>query len=465
MRRRATTVVLTSILATLVLAAAACGSTSGEGGGAPASPVTIGGESGTERDGAAGAFDAAAGPSGALDRSFGDGGYVHVSIAEGAAIWTERLAMFARADGSHGVAVSTLGSGVAEPGRVVLYDVSAKGEIAAPRDVAPFGLALVPQALHLGADVLLAGASLDEYGYPTDGPTRFLRDGAAGALAPSFATAVVDLPAAQWLHTASDGRVVVVGTERRSDDNVKELRAARLTRDGALDASYGPRGRRALEGDEAIVAPTDVAIDGQGRLLLLFTSAVTSPAVTRLRPDGTRDTSFGSGGRVVLEALEKGQRGRIAVDGRDRAIVVTESHEAGALGIHARRIDASGALDATFTDVDDARRMWITQLLVDDEGAVFVVGKSLLDSLSLNDGLFAATVLRLERDGGLSTGFGEGGRIVLLGAPTTGPGALHGDFGPGRSLTVLVAHVAGDLHGRDARAPKGLGFSLARITR
>ncbi len=92
-----------------------------------------------------------------------------------------------------------------------------------------------------------------------------------------------------------DGRIVVAGGTSLNDDAT----VFRLTAGGALDQTFGVGGiaRLAGPGNEHAFA---LALDGDGRILVGGTTEAGYDAVVhRLRPDGSRDPSFGNGGTLV----------------------------------------------------------------------------------------------------------------------------------------------------------------------
>ncbi len=72
----------------------------------------------------------------------------------------------------------------------------------------------------------------------------------------------------------------------------------KLTHSGKLDASFGDDGRVLLAG----MAPTDVGVDSQGRVLVATTVGNPGPkaAVARYLPDGTPDPDFGVDGLATV---------------------------------------------------------------------------------------------------------------------------------------------------------------------
>ena len=140
----------------------------------------------------------------------------------------------------------------------------------------------------------------------------------AGDLDPSFGSggvALVDVPVggedfsnvATDLAVQADGKLVLGGAAQRipPDSGAERMVAVRLTRAGALDATFGTGGRvrvNAFPGDPAGYWNGQVAIGPAGEISLLNGASYGGGAVgwvlARLRPTGALETGFGGGGFV-----------------------------------------------------------------------------------------------------------------------------------------------------------------------
>ena len=108
----------------------------------------------------------------------------------------------------------------------------------------------------------------------------------------------------------ADGKIVVSGSTRAPgtlgfvDDHYTDV--ARYTSEGQLDSTFGAGGTLTLAG----LVGKDLAIQDDGRLLLVGTADTTPPAapagsvtelaVLRLEPGGTPDTTFGTEGTATV---------------------------------------------------------------------------------------------------------------------------------------------------------------------
>ena len=101
----------------------------------------------------------------------------------------------------------------------------------------------------------------------------------------------------------ADGRLLVGGGDGGCYERRSPFRLARINPDGTLDASFGPRGRRALRFAGPYAEASDLATDAAGRIVLAGFSGTSEFrgmfAAARLTPMGTPDASFGNAGRVT----------------------------------------------------------------------------------------------------------------------------------------------------------------------
>lgn len=166
------------------------------------------------------------------------------------------------------------------------------------------------------------------------------------------------------LARAPDGRVLASAVSRLNDGAVAGTYAcggARLLANGSLDASYGTQGWTELPiGVNGVCVPTAMQLEPSGRLLMggyrrappsfsYFFSAA------RLRADGLPDASFGSNGQIqvgfggvnsnsLARALAVASDGSFYLVGNERSGAVTE--EVTRAGV--MRLQQNGQLDLGF---------------------------------------------------------------------------------------------------------------------
>lgn len=92
------------------------------------------------------------------------------------------------------------------------------------------------------------------------------------------------------------GSILVAGTHLGGESAA--LMLTRITPDGALDTTFGSGGRRSVA-TSVRLDPTDIEIDGEGRILVLsrgWSGSAASAVVTRFSRRGSLDRTFGTAG-------------------------------------------------------------------------------------------------------------------------------------------------------------------------
>lgn len=238
---------------------------------------------------------------------------------------------------------------------------------------------------------------------------------------------------------------------------------------GQLDPTFGTGGRVTTDffGNNdsvnaiAIQADGKIVVAGSARRGGVFTG-VDEFALARYNPDGTLDSTFGTGGRVTTDFFGSGDDARAIAIQADGRIVAAGGVATGSIRDFAlARYNIDGTLDATFgtggkvtTDFSDFIDE-VRDVVIQADGKILAVGETLARSSSTS---FDFALARYNTDGTLDLTFGTKGRVTT---DFMGGSELFGNQDQARAV-VLQADgrivVAGSAANRDTQ----VDFALAR---
>lgn len=278
-------------------------------------------------------------------------------------------------------------------------------------DAGDNGRAMVVQADNKIVVIGGAGGAFGAVRYNTDGSLDG-SFGKGGKAIVDFDVNLNDYAAAASLQ--SDGKIVLVGTLRANALMISNFAVIRLGPDGTLDTSFGSGGRVVTPVDEtAEDMATAVVIQPDGKLVVVGRTLGTNldyQAVVRYNPDGSLDTLFGTGGIVKTSiAGHRGWATSVAMQSDGKIIVGGGIHTApnppNAIYFGAIfRYNSNGTLDTTF-DGDG----YVTFADGDTDGvravAVQPDGKIVAATPSLG-------IVRLNADGSFDNTFSGDGRLT-----------------------------------------------------
>lgn len=214
-------------------------------------------------------------------------------------------------------------------------------------------------------------------------------------------TALFDGASAQAIALQRDGKLVVAGFAGRYGQT-QDFAVARYTPRGRLDRRFGQGGKVTTDfGATDYATAAKVQRDGKIVVVGVVVGRSEQLAVARYRRNGSLDTSFGTGGKVLEPgggfALALQRDGKILVGGEDNGVFALY------------RFKPDGSLDTVFgTNGEVATRFGITGLALQPNGKIVAVGFAVgpFDSE-------AWALARYDRDGSLDTTFGSGGTVTI----------------------------------------------------
>lgn len=246
----------------------------------------------------------------------------------------------------------------------------------------------------------------------------------SGGLDPTFGTGGKVLTpfegadaSARAIVQQADGKLVVVGDT--CDDTACEFALVRYEPDGTLDTTFGSGGKVLTSFDAADANAGTIVQQPDGKLVVAGdTCGATSCqfALVRYDADGSPDPSFGIGGKVITP-FDAGDAGAAAlVLQPDGKLVAAGQIYGSSAGFALARYDADGALDPSF---GDAGR--ITSFFGENGTAVALArqpdGKLVAAGFTDNDGSSGASpwgfaLARYDVNGTADASFGTMGRVV-----------------------------------------------------
>jgi uncharacterized delta-60 repeat protein len=202
---------------------------------------------------------------------------------------------------------------------------------------------------------------------------------------------------------APNGKIVLGGFSGPEGGNIQ---VARMTAKGALDTTFGAGGIATVDFG-ATEFGAAIARQADGRILVAGQSSAGGAVIARLRATGVLDTDFGGDGRVTLPG--GGSLSAVLVQ-PDRNIVVA-GNASGSAMMTVTRLKPDGSLDATFGSAGTTTVAFgslanpLGGAARQPDGKIVVAGYT-------QDGEDVA-VARLNTDGSLDATFGIGGKATV----------------------------------------------------
>ena len=207
-----------------------------------------------------------------------------------------------------------------------------------------------------------------------------------------------------------DGKLVVASITTNLLNQVanSDFGLARYNPDGSLDSTFGTGGKVSTDfAHGSLDEVFGVALQSDGKIVAAGRSNA-NLALARYNDDGSLDASFGTGGLVTTD-LGSSEVIRAIVIQPDGKIVV-----AGATGADMvlARYDTAGALDPGFgtggivkTDFNGGTDL-ARGLVLQDDGKIVAVGRTQLGTM------VGFAIARYNPDGSLDAAYGSGGKVV-----------------------------------------------------
>jgi uncharacterized delta-60 repeat protein len=225
----------------------------------------------------------------------------------------------------------------------------------------------------------------------------------------------------------NDGKILIAGDVTINGN--QNAAVIRLNTNGTLDSSFGNGGKVIVDFYDT---PHDfyrtsdtfrqIRLDSQGRILLGGTAATANGnrmAVVRLNTNGTFDSTFGSGGKVILNSLVN------QVDAQTEGMIIQSDGKIVLAGLSATtssgssndyaivRLKTNGALDSDGGSGGFVRFDWYNDWDLAWGVAQQADGKLVITGEIVKGGEYAIGTLRLNTDLTLDSSFGQGGKVLM----------------------------------------------------
>jgi uncharacterized delta-60 repeat protein len=202
-----------------------------------------------------------------------------------------------------------------------------------------------------------------------------------------------------------DGKIVLAGWTWAEAFFNSGLFLARLNPDGSLDTSFSNDGIVVHDLSPTMDRATDIAVQGDGKILLSGTRGDSTAIAVRFDPSGALDATFGKGGVVLLTPARNATA--IALQGSDIIVVGDNGYE--------RNVHLVARLSSTGTVISQQNTSFIVgkndyamDVAIQSDGKIVTAGNSTSPA-----GITVIAVARLLPNGNLDPVFGTGGRVVF----------------------------------------------------
>jgi len=262
---------------------------------------------------------------------------------------------------------------------------------------------VVPAA---GGKTYIGGAFTSVHGVPRQQIARLNGDGSLDTsfdpVAAGGGAQTVSQTKVLCLAVQSDGKVLVGGDFTRFN-GVARRGVARLNSDGSLDSSFNPG--TGIGGTNG-VSVTSLVWQADGKVVICGSfstfDGVPRSGLARLDSDGSLDTGFdpGTGPSKEIEAMVVQADGKVVIGGFFSAFNGTACNRLA-------RLNTDGSLDSSF-NIGSGPNDWIRTLALQADGKWLVGG-----AFTTFDGLTRRSIVRLNEDGSVDTGFNPGAGITF----------------------------------------------------
>lgn len=275
---------------------------------------------------------------------------------------------------------------------------------------------------------------------------------APGDLDPSFGTGgrvTTDLGGRSDFAVAvalqSDGKIVAAGNSSAVGVFSVDFALSRYNPDGSLDSTFGSGGTVLSDFGSTLDAASDVLVQPGGKIVAVGLSAGDF-AVVRYNADGSLDPTFGTGGLVKTDFGSFDQANAVARQLDGKLVVAGGTSGGSALA----RYNTDGSLDTSFGvggKVVAPFPSFVNDLAITADAKILAAGSSGFFPFGSSDFALA----RYQSDGTPDTSFGSGGTVVT-------------DFGGSENAFAIALSSDGRIvaAGGTKTSPSAGDFALAR---
>jgi uncharacterized delta-60 repeat protein len=263
-----------------------------------------------------------------------------------------------------------------------------------------------------------------------------------GTLDPTFGdggkviTVATVRQSASGLLILPDGKIMISGSIGLPTEFDTSFLLLRFNPDGSVDSTFGNGGTVMTNINNDYDAAYALALQSDGKIVAAGKRGIQfnpteqrkgNVALARYNPDGSLDTTFGNGGKVVNDFGQGLESYAIDVviqpDGR--IIIAGES----AYAFLVARYNSDGTLDTTFgnggfREINFGDLSWDhgRDVLLQANGKIVVVGTA-----EINSPYDSFAVARFNPDGSLDQSFGDGGKVTMVDQGDLEAGVLQSD--------------------------------------
>ncbi len=208
-----------------------------------------------------------------------------------------------------------------------------------------------------------------------------------------------------------DGKIVAAGTTKAyfNANKTTEYCVVRLSTDGTFDTTFGTNGIVTTDVGSLSYSNNAHALGLQpdGKIVVAGTRDYDC-AIVRYNPDGSLDTSFGSGGIVITDIGGVSWKGNyepayaLAIQSDGKIVIAGSSNR----GFYTARYNTDGSLDTSFGGTgiiitDESTYSIAYALAIQPDGKIVIAGETAGDM----------AIVRYNTDGSLDTSFGGTGKV------------------------------------------------------